>query len=1481
MNRFRVNLHPALFEIDELPRQQPEKYPERQDIDQTKNEVVENPAFSNIAGTVASNISSRYAENYEQLTKNRKRFTERLKSNDSSWTEYNKVWENKISGGFNHLMKALEENNYFKDCKSDADKTNKKAEVLVKYLKEVRSQYENNIWVAGDKTFNNIKDTIFWENSKDYPANKVYCELTWAATIFNTDTHHMEWYGMTILESWGNSTETSTEAMSEKQNRKFLSNDLPQYLWNIKKTPWILKAFNWLPIFKVKESRPSKTDRKAIDNFLKTASRLQTQDKQDKAVALLNIFKESRGNFGMEQYKALLSKHQITVEDKYLDDIVSVGKFYLDTQRDANNPENQHAIYLSVLKIIETEWWADNAATKFKPFIEQEKQNNKVEKKEWYANGKKLQETNPELYNIAKQLGITDFTSATRLSEKTENYFKQNNIGTILANLDNDNTLSARDTMTWWLKTWQQFLEIFNQVWENTALSNLADRVNLESQVLWITLPKYDKDTIKVDIKNWHTWLILLLQNIINNPGEDLLTLLWDKKKPEYNKEQLANAKKQAEKMAGDMAKNIDLSWLKEAWLTGLPQPEELQSWLAATLYSEYTKGLGFWSKISFDEWVKWLAMNTGFQVRDDGSVVVWIWLSYNKEINLWKWWSTTPMFSAWGFIPLWYWKPELGGSLWFSDEIAKKWITYKWVAQKIWLDAGVTMVNGAVVLSAGLSWYRDKLAWIDVAEHEKREEMAELVKSMLDEYIEESKKAVVPAQPRSIVLKLTDNDTMRKIIEQNAKKTGVPTEKIDTVVKATMKLLAPYEGATLSPSFQWFKEIIAEWVADQYAMAWAEDRKAHISDSTYLSGANLWAFWVAGAPLVWIYAGIRLTDHDLDWYGDRWWNEYELNNANSEWWTDKTIDLLNQRLGLSKNEALSVNEEGIQIPNSLTAKMKVSEDMKWLMKKDQNWNVTLSKRTTLRESIMQWTAIQSKELYVWAWPDFKTKLNTANDDWFTNDMNKVNDGVVEKVNELLYTPEAIKWAIAQLKDQAQWQLDAYNPTDDEINKIVNDLKTKAEKNPNHKLRLVIEKNADWISSHIEDTNNEWRWLELQYTTKLEMFDSKAKQLADKVYERAAKLDNPGALNKIKHPVGKEMQAYKDFVAKLNGKNYEWAKSELIKVITKLNESYTWEKAFPTPAEWPTGEALGQLLMSINNVFARSTRVKWKGNVESLNQYEFTTQMWSIVEERERQIGSTLDKKLSPQDAAIYKKLIAATKKYREQNNAELNHTSAQAAHLNNTVWFNLWDQTNPENPLLNPEIYQYGMMDSAKLEECGFSLEEQNALHTRAINNFITNNALFNPLKRVLWLDESATVKIAEWAELNNWKIKLDIWWKKVTLSSEMKFWYFTQCVNHTVILDNISLEDENGNTMNFGSGTWESGKYVEWNKSSIVATTTYNFGIAFTARWGNEMKDANTRIETWNSTVTDNGSTTTTTSWSTWNYTGWGTGSNNGGWR
>jgi hypothetical protein len=47
------------------------------------------------------------------------------------------------------------------------------------------------------------------------------------------------------------------------------------------------------------------------------------------------------------------------------------------------------------------------------------------------------------------------------------------------------------------------------------------------------------------------------------------------------------------------------------------------------------------------------------------------------------------------------------------------------------------------------------------------------------------------------------------------------------------------------------------------------------------------------------------------------------------------------------------------------------------------------------------------------------------------------------------------------------------------------------------------------------------------------MFDSKAKELADKVYEWAASLTNPNALNSVKHPLSQRHPDYENFVNKL------------------------------------------------------------------------------------------------------------------------------------------------------------------------------------------------------------------------------------------------------------------------------------------------------------------------------------------------------------
>ena len=529
----------------------------------------------------------------------------------------------------------------------------------------------------------------------------------------------------------------------------------------------------------------------------------------------------------------------------------------------------------------------------------------------------------------------------------------------------------------------------------------------------------------------------MLLQNIINKPGEDLITLLWDKTRVEFDKQLLDEAKQKSEVAAKEMAWKVNLEWLKQLWLDGLPSPEELQSGLAASLYTEYTKWIWLWSKISFDEWVKWLAMNTWFQVRDDGGVVLWIWLSYKKDINLWKWWSMTPMATAWWFIPLWYGRPELGGSAWFNVEIAKRWITEKWVAQKIGFDTGVTVMNtGVVILSAWMSWYRDKLAWIESREQEKRWEMAELVRSMLDEYSQKVFQAVGMKSPSLDLENPARRKIMRDIIKANAEKLAndAKPNEIETVVNATMRLLLPYQWAELiDPQM---KDMIAAWVADQYAMAWAEDRKAHISDSAYLSGANLWAFWVVGSPLVWIYAGLRVTDHNLDGYADRWWRAYSLDHQYEGWRNQDLISKFNQEAGFRGNDVLKISEvEGkkyIMVPKDLAFRVRVNEKLKWNMKKDANWNILLHVQTPMAAKIHRWAATQWSEIIIWwrKWENFPF-LDKVWDDWFTTE--ELNQTEILNLWEWIrtYSAEIINKALAELKTRF--------PAWDKINSFVID----------------------------------------------------------------------------------------------------------------------------------------------------------------------------------------------------------------------------------------------------------------------------------------------------------------------------------------------------------------------------------------------------------------------------------------------------------
>jgi hypothetical protein len=51
----------------------------------------------------------------------------------------------------------------------------------------------------------------------------------------------------------------------------------------------------------------------------------------------------------------------------------------------------------------------------------------------------------PELKTIASKLSITDFTNATRLAVLDNDYFQKTPVEKVLANLNNDRMIDARD----------------------------------------------------------------------------------------------------------------------------------------------------------------------------------------------------------------------------------------------------------------------------------------------------------------------------------------------------------------------------------------------------------------------------------------------------------------------------------------------------------------------------------------------------------------------------------------------------------------------------------------------------------------------------------------------------------------------------------------------------------------------------------------------------------------------------------------------------------------------------------------------------------------------------------------------------------------------------------------------------------------------------------------------------------------------------
>lgn len=1493
MNRFRANLHPALFEkVEAYVYDKVDRSVDSSELNSYQNElkILDKEVIDNFSVSVGSlscvrelmsEERGKYRNQFEyetakedfqlrskepegKTTKERRKERKAMKESQRKDLEngYEKIWDQRSKEGFWHLISALREKGYIKKEGDEGYNKGENAkrinEIKELYRQEVKSQLLDNVWYSSDKKFDSIKDILFSRDSADYPANKVYCKLVpEAKSIFGVERRARK----STIDATALKGKEYNETTTDRQDRKFLSNDLPEYLWSIRKTPWILKALSWLPVFGLREDRPSLVDRDAIDDFLKVTSRLSLKkgsryekEKKDVAVALFEMF-EKNNDLNVNdpsKYKAKLEEFWIEFEEKDFDDILRVWAFYISTQAEWLKAEDQHPIYLSVLEIVRQKGSVKNAIKDLKNLVEEAKKTQKDEKKEWFKSGDVLGEKQAKEYrDLAQKLGISDLTSATRLrnlaknknsdnateKQKAENHFKQEK-SKILADLNNDGIINPNDIAKWWTNTWMQFLEMCKLIWEDEVLDNLIERAKLQNTLLNLWL---EDEIISVDsISNWNPGVILLLQDIIAKPGQDLYSLLsWETTAEivENDKKIMDECKQYANRFLKDG--KINNKGVRERLeeqsklndndkLDGYANFADLQASMATFLYDNYKLWVWVWSTISFDRWARWLKIWTGVQLRDKWKAVLWLSVTYDHTYDLGKGWSLTPALNAWAFLPIASWdKTKIWTSIWTSLTLDKEKLDFhNHTTRHYWLEWWVSLVGTGVVVYGWLYNRENRAENIDTF---SEVESTKFTQNTMRWIIDEIAKTLWEDG-----LKLSGDDNnienIKAIIDRKIKN----VEEDKEVLKANIiRMLAKYDGIQLTPEN---KEIILSWIRVDYERLRAESHKAEISKWAYFSWYSAWVY--GGDRGIGVYVAWEVTKHDSDAYGYRNWRIHNLDNWEHEVFDEDMIASLNERLGLKTDaEQLKFEEDYIRIPKAITYMVKVTQGMDGLMAKDENGDVLISKRSTLHEHIKFEQSTKIVELHIWEWEesDFRYHLDAINQNRFWKDMEEIDSKILKERNKLHYTEENFIMKLGELKvgntpcipQEQRKEIAILIRLQGNLNAADTD----------QKLKITIERELKGGYKVDVKENGLWSGFEIEYMEQKELFDSNAKQMAQEVYNWAAGLKDPTALYRVKHP-HPGTEDYRNFAISLQEGNFGDAKGYLENIKTKL----PWFPEIQRPSD---NEALWQLLMSINNIFARANNVIWRWSTKTddvvINNYEIRGEtLWSIIERRSRQIKNTISKnsKIDTNTKDAYAACIDAMEKAKNSDKW-YNESGAQSASLNNTVWFNLWDYTDPENPLLGVEVYDK-VYEANALDQYAKFGEHREKLHEHVMKKFIWNEALFKAVWETIWKThreiEEALANAKFQLNWNTWELRLDFKDKNyIVLSADMKLGYYTQCVNHTVILDNISV-NASGNKIPYVSQSWENGQIQSTSVDNILATTTYSGGIAITASTGGE---------------------------------------------
>lgn len=1324
--------------------------------------------------------------------------------NDFAEQEFKKLkgvedWKNQFEKAiFEELekMKVSEQNNIIKTITED--------------LTFLQQEVKNEKWTSIEDSTENWGNTE--NNAKTSNITTSETQETWNDT--ENDSRQVKDYKFDNLSS---DEEQNTDDLewSERKISRQVRKDVSAFLHSIDKVRWSekinLRKFANLALSLERNSNSEKDPNNTMEN------------------KLVQMF--AKGTTNSTDYGEVLWVSKISQTN--LNRIQDLQKVFNESQ---NPYKNAHPIFGRMVMLIQDKGSFENVLASFDDSIENYNQSKKETKK---TNSKTIEQYQAELAALdktadgyeAKQeailnkmntklgnnnreekllnLGIDTklFSKVSQVSDAWEKKSFEDKI----SDFNRDGFVNYWDTAN---KTWIQMKNIIAKYWETSVKSNLEKYATSMANNIWIE--KFN------DLSEAEK--ILLMQEVVKNPPQELNYMFSDRLDDTTTAEQLyMQDHNETQAQANEAAKNM---------IQGLELPDTVtQEWLqqvvSTALISSYQKWLAAWLSMPlFRDYVKWISLNVwvaGWKLLEwKPQDFLSVSLSYNKNIDLKNWWAVwlwASVGSTLAVIPvasIWW---ELSKEIWNWKSAWEQ--KYKRIS--VWANA--TFIPGLVV------WWLK--AWIDSNRKTNIEKQTESIKSEISSMMGDLLNSIEESEWSESLQDKIKTFLSKKYEGEDQK---IKNETLDSVSIWLAKMLSAYnlewdlDEKTNKAIWDQIWEAMSDARYNQKIMWLAEKWR-------YVSGWSVWLQFINVAIPV-ATVSLRLRNHKLNWATDTMTSINRIKNAEMSWeWNyidtlgdDQNLsEYLNERLNV---EWISQSWDLVTIPQDVWNKLQwwikivIADEMKGKIKTDDSWNLIIHKDTPIRTMVAEY------------WDSTQRVLNIGSKEsdpsWLTLTYKtpEIDESYVTKNNsELKEFPDF--WAkLTQAKlDKVAKELLLQDMTftlNEDGSISFSDWGTSYIIPAGYGLKIT---NTDWNCSfenvQLEDRQKFFiEYMQVDTPKKLEVAEQ-ISTLNNGIYEEAGKITSNALRNIWKKKATSELaKLYNKWRSNLQSSNFDAAKTTMSSMLPKMdtyinqyqkqdnqvNLSQFVDKI--RDLEW---NDLNQTLMCLDGLFSRVENVKW--NTEDWK-YSLENKLWDILGWNETAILAKMEKDDKYQ-WKWFDKLFAAMK-----NNYSdlLGQEEIKTETINNAIAYNYWNPDDIDRPIFNPHIVEWSKKDLESLK-----LSDSNSIKEAFIDNLVDQDkALIQPII------EKINGQISEILPngLSDAQIKallkektLDINNEngKITLKAdyEISAALFAQCINHMLVMENLTISLDSGSDWNTTDGS------EEWNgnrrRSEISSDTIF----------------------------------------------------------